>query len=254
MNPTLEFQRYECKYVLPELTALEVQRYAMAWLVPDEHAARRPDHTYSIASLYLDSASLRLHHETQGGERSRYKLRIRTYGDDADDPVFFEIKRRHNAVITKSRTMLSRAQMADFFAGRFDCDALNERDRRCIAEFRGHVLELDARPIVIVRYQRQAYMGAFEPGVRVTFDRAIHCARSDVPVVRHGGDGWLPVEDRSVVLELKFRGTMPGWMQELVRRFELRRTSYSKYSHSVLTAGCASDPVIVPNDAAWATS
>jgi hypothetical protein len=245
VNPTLEFQRFECKYLLTELTALEIQRYAASYVKPDEHAAQHADHTYSIASLYLDAPHLRLHHETQSGQRSRYKLRIRTYSDDGDAPVFFEIKRRHNAVITKSRTMLSRAQMAAFFAGQLAHDALSVRDQGCLGEFHGRMVELDARPIVIVRYRRQAYAGALEPGIRVTFDRNIMCCPSSAPVVRHGGEGWIAVEDQRVVLELKFRGSMPGWMQDLVRRFELRRTSFSKYSHSVLASasdralGCA---------------
>ncbi len=236
VNPTLEFQRYECKYLLSELTALEVYRFAATYVKPDEHAALHADHTYSISSLYLDAPHLRLHHETQSGQRTRFKLRIRTYGDGATDPVFFEIKRRHNAVITKSRTMLARQQMADYFAGRLDHAALSPRDQGCIGEFQGRMVELDARPIVIVRYRRQAYIGALEPGIRCTFDRQIACTPSNEPIVRHGGDGWINVEDQRVVLELKFRGSMPGWMQDMVRHFELTRTSFSKYSNSVLAS------------------
>jgi len=239
MNPTLEFQRYECKYLLPEAKALEVYRFAASYIKPDEHAAKRPDHTYSISSLYLDAPGLRLHHETRSGLRSRFKLRVRTYTDLPQDPVFFEIKRRHNAVITKSRTMLSRGQMVKFFAGTLNIERLSERDRACIGEFSGRMLELAAEPKVIVRYQRQAYVGALESGVRVTFDRNICCAPSTDPIVRHGGGGWVGVEDRRVVLELKFKGVMPGWMQDMVRRFELHRISYSKYSNSIEASGAA---------------
>lgn len=239
MNPTLEFQRYECKYLLKETTALEVYRYASSYIKPDEHAAKSADHTYSISSLYLDAPSLRLHHETQAGLRTRFKLRVRTYTDLPDDPVFFEIKRRHNAVITKSRTMLSRGQMVKFFAGNLNIERLSERDRSCIGEFSGRMLELGAEPKVIVRYRRQAYGSVLESGVRVTFDRNICCAPSSDAIVRHGGDGWIPVENRNVVLELKFKGVMPGWMQDLVRRFELNRISFSKYSRSVLASGQA---------------
>jgi hypothetical protein len=180
--------------------------------------------------------------------RSRFKLRVRSYTDRPDDPVFFEIKRRHNAVITKSRTMLSRGQMVKFFAGTLNIERLNERDRSCIGEFSGRMLELAAEPKVVVRYRRQAYVGALDPGVRVTFDRNICCAPTTQSIVRHGGDGWLSVENRRVVLELKFRGVMPGWMQDMVHRFELRRISYSKYCNSVLTAGdcLARSAVAVP--------
>lgn len=246
MNPTLEFQRYECKYLIREATALEVLRYASSYIKPDEHAQRSPDHTYSISSLYLDAPQLRLHHETQAGQKSRFKLRVRSYTDDPADPVFFEIKRRHNAVITKSRTMLTRGQMVKFFAGTLAIERLSERDRACIGEFSGRMLELAAEPKVIVRYRRQAYVGALDPGVRVTFDRQICGAPSEDAVVRHGGDGWTTVEDRRVVLELKFKGVMPGWMQDMLRRFELDRISYSKYSNSIMACGLDRARRLVP--------
>jgi len=244
MTTTLEFQRYECKYLLAEVTALEIQRALAGYLAPDEHAALRPDHSYSIASLYLDAPHLRLHRETRSGQRSRFKLRVRTYGDAAGDPVFFEIKRRHDAIVTKSRVMLPRRALADFFGGRLDAAELTPRDRACIAEFAGRVVELQAQPVVIVRYQRQAYVGTLEPGVRVTFDRQICSAPARSFEVRHGGTDWRTVEDQRVVLELKFRGAMPGWIQDAVRRFELRRTSYSKYSNSVVACGLDGLPAV----------
>ena len=43
------------------------------------------------------------------------------------------------------------------------------------------------------------------------------------------------MEGRRVVLELKFNGRCPAWMTNTIRSLGLQRTSYSKYSHAVLT-------------------
>ena len=234
-TPQVEFQRYECKYQVSESLARDIQRAAMAHVRPDEYAARQADHSYSVASLYLDSADLRLHQETLGGHKNRFKLRVRTYTDDSSAPAFFEIKRRRGNVITKSRAVLARAQVAAFFASQLDYAAFSPRDVTCLTEFAGRIQELAARPITIVRYLRQAYAGVFDDDARVTFDRRIVCAAATTPEVRHGGPGWLPVESDRVLIELKFRGQIPGFMQRLVRDFELTRISYSKYGNSVVS-------------------
>jgi hypothetical protein len=40
-----------------------------------------------------------------------------------------------------------------------------------------------------------------------------------------------------VVLELKFSGRFPGWLRELVRRFNLMQFAASKYTEGVLLLG-----------------
>ncbi len=37
-------------------------------------------------------------------------------------------------------------------------------------------------------------------------------------------------------IEFKFNNRCPSWMTNVIRSFSLRRVSYSKYSHAVLTA------------------
>ena len=59
--------RHECKFVISESTATRLLRRVAPFVAPDPHAARSPDHSYTIASLYLDDDFHTLYRETLGG-------------------------------------------------------------------------------------------------------------------------------------------------------------------------------------------
>ena len=227
-------QRYECKYLVPESVAQRVVRSAAPFLVPDPYAARRPGFTYPICSLYLDSEDLRLYRETREGLRTRFKLRIRAYSDDAAVPLLFEIKRRADRIVHKTRTVIPRTALAMLVAGRqVALRGMREGQRVWLDEFVRLMLATRARPRVLVRYDREAYVGAADPDVRVTLDRRLRAADTSRAEVRMDGPAFRSVGERSVILELKFNQRCPAWLLQLVQRFELRRTSYSKYCAAI---------------------
>jgi len=231
--------RYEAKYLIPNSRAEEIRRYIQAWAEPDPHAAPDPEHAYRISSLYLDSPSLQLFRETREGRENRIKLRIRSYSQVEEDRVFLEIKRRLNRVVHKSRIAVPRPVARDILAGRHHALDLEGQELEDALEFVRLMERLQARPVVHVGYRRQAYVGIYHPGVRITFDREIAWGapgRSDVLVP--DTNVW-PIEDLRVVLELKFNRTMPRWMQGIIHRFSLNRISFSKYGIAVMKSGAA---------------
>lgn len=229
------FRRYECKYVISEATAMDIRAYARPYVDPDPYTAASPDHSYDINSLYLDSPDLRLFSETQEGQLNRIKLRIRTYDDAEESPVFLEIKRRFNSQVLKGRARISRADMAFILAGGApDTSALPGDQRACHEEFVGWMARLIAQPVVWVRYRREAYVGFYNRDIRITMDRALACAPTDNTAGPGQVLSWLPVESRRVVLEVKFDESYPDWVARLVQRFRLEKRSYSKYGRSVL--------------------
>src|SRR4051812_34330431 len=102
-----QLQRFEMKYLVSERTAVAVRQFLRAYMHPDEFAASLPDNAYPVHSTYLDSSDLSTYQAVSAGEKNRFKLRIRYYGD-ADRAVFFEIKRRTNDVISKVRVKVYR--------------------------------------------------------------------------------------------------------------------------------------------------
>jgi SPX domain protein involved in polyphosphate accumulation len=106
-------------------------------------------------------------------------------------------------------------------------------DIKSLRQFQLYVKYLNARPMVLVRYMREAYEGEGDSRVRVKFDRGLTYCVSEEPRVRLGGTGWLPVALNFTVLEIKFTSRYPGWLSELVRAFDLKVSSMSKYASSV---------------------
>ena len=199
-------------------------------------------HEYRISSLYLDTSGLRLYHETLDGQAERNKLRIRSYSRDPRSPVFLEIKRRLNNVVEKVRARVDRETVRAILDRRAPSPreiGLSGPEADSYSEFVGLVERLDAHPILHVGYRRQAYMGTFQNEARVTFDRDIVCAPAGELDALDETTVTQPIENQRVVLELKFTGRFPRWIETLVEHFELGRTSYSKYGEAVRRGGIA---------------
>src|SRR6185369_1845940 len=99
----MQKQRFELKYLVTEETALLVRDFVRSYLDFDEYSVGKPNYSYPVHSLYIDSDDLKLYWATINGDKNRYKLRLRYYSTHADSPVFFEIKRRLNNCIMKQR-------------------------------------------------------------------------------------------------------------------------------------------------------
>lgn len=228
----MNLQRFEVKYRVSELQATAIRDYILPYVSVDAHV-RQGSH-YPINSLYYDSPSLMLYRDSATGVKNRFKLRVRAYGDAPGQPAFFEIKRRIDGAVRKSRGKLSGVQVQDFLHGISDgglWDGIGARDAEALHRFRDLMDRVCAAPKVYVRYMREAYVGREEGGVRVTFDREIHTAPYDGPGgnLWVGNGGWRPLAVSDVVLEVKFNGAFPHWILDMIRRFDLLRCSMSKY-------------------------
>ncbi len=99
----MQRQRFEQKYMLDEEQARIIREFIATHLELDENGVGKPNFSYPVHSLYLDSPELYTFWTTINGDKNRYKLRLRFYNDRPDSPVFFEIKRRMNNCILKQR-------------------------------------------------------------------------------------------------------------------------------------------------------
>src|SRR5260221_5242959 len=99
----MQQSRFELKYLISENTAERVRDFVRCYLAMDEYSVGRPNYSYPVHSLYLDSDNLEIYWRTVNGDKNRFKLRLRYYSDNPDTPVFFEIKRRMKDIILKQR-------------------------------------------------------------------------------------------------------------------------------------------------------
>jgi hypothetical protein len=227
--------RFEMKYHITESQAQAMAQFVKSHVPVDRYCKLQRGGDYPIVSLYLDSDDLRLFKESMYGLKNRFKLRIRSYTDEREYPCFFEIKRRINTVIMKSRARVMHRDIPTLLAGlplppqnyHVDLDALNQ--------FQLYSAGIKVKPIVLIRYMRQAYEGDGETRVRVTFDRELCYKVTHKPEVTLSGSGWQrnPFTLGGVILEIKFTDNYPAWLNRMVKCFNLRARSISKYASSI---------------------
>jgi hypothetical protein len=237
--------RYELKYLVPDSLARAIARAARTWYELDPHLA--PGQTeYVITSLYFDTPRMDFYEDRVCQRYDRIKARVRTYGPRNEGPVFLEIKRRFGDTMVKSRVRVPTDRWTEVLdPGSLDLSTwgLTPAGEAMARDFAGLCAGRSLRPVVSVRYDREAYIGRMSEDLRLTFDRRLRFARMRDPV--------LPASDRDyrlmdsgpvflgtqslVVLEVKFTGRHPLWLEELLAQFDLFRLSFSKYMGAVDT-------------------
>jgi len=227
--------RHELKYHISESKAEAIIQFIKPYIQPDRYCKLHRSGDYPIVSLYLDSGDLQLCRESLGGHKNRFKLRIRSYTDEPDYPRFLEIKRRINTIIMKSRARVMDRDVPTLLAGLPLPPQNYTADTETINQFQFYMNNIRARPAVLVRYTRQAYEGGLENRVRVTFDRELAYHVTSLPEVRLAGGAWQrnSLTLGGVILEVKFTAHYPVWLSRMVKCFNLRQQSISKYASSI---------------------
>lgn len=247
----MQRNRFELKYIIDERCARGVRDFIKAHLVHDRFARPELQWAYPIYSIYLDSPGLDLYTATIQGHKNRFKLRARYYDDNINHPIFFEIKRRVNDVILKDRAAVKRSSLVRLLRGGIPrhedlTDPADPESYSAVREFCRLAGALGATGRTIVAYTREAWNAADNDDIRVTFDRKIcgswfEDTRPVAEALRVDRPWVFPVIDdrnrEAVVLELKFTGCYPRWMEELVRSFDLYRTCMAKYVNCVMMMG-----------------
>ena len=233
VEPTF-YSRYECKYLVDTTALPEMRHFLKSFTRPDSFAALRKGYRYPICSLYLDSAGLALYQQTVAGEKDRFKLRVRTYTDDPSKPAYFEVKRKVNNIVHKRRCGLSRRQArAELNWMPTDLSGLRASARRDVEYFRHHVMLTQARPVVRVRYLREAYQGSGNEPVRITIDTDLAHAVTLDATLDHGSGHWTETPQKGIIVEVKFTERYPWWVQDFIRTFGLTQRAVPKYVLSI---------------------
>jgi hypothetical protein len=235
--------RRELKYFFGPQDCLRLMRFLEPHVKPDRWT--NPGQTsYSVHSLYLDSAELTFYHEKLAGIRVRKKLRIRGYDhSDKHRDVFLEIKRKYGEIISKDRAKTKLRYIGRILeSGRPQgtIASLESQHMQAIGKFLHNIRAMSLRPTVLVTYDRQAFVGRNESYARVTFDRNVRCIFKPTIDNLFAESDWCSCDGSGVIVEFKFEGSMPWWMRRIVRQFGMVPQAISKYCMAV-DAVC--DPV-----------
>lgn len=232
-------ERYEYKYLVPDALVSSIRAAVRTTSKIDRYAG--PDGTYLIRSLYFDTDKYDLYWANEREQPDRFKLRARMYPGKTS-PVFLEVKRRVLDVIIKSRAAVPANLWREVIAGHDSAlDTLPPHIRNGAMKFLAPYHRHHARPVILVEYEREAYISDVDSYARLTFDRKIRVQMQEDLDLEAIPNRWRFIDHRAqtrtqepvCVLEMKFERRPPRWMVALVQRLELFRYSFSKYCYGV---------------------
>ncbi len=231
--------RQEHKYIIPTYSLDDIRQAIAPYVVADNHRALQKSNIYEIRSIYFDTFELKDYYEKHAGLQMRKKLRVRGYNNlQEDSEVFLEIKWKNNTYISKDRTPVKYADMANLLAGGdldkylpYRKDFPNSREKA--SKFLFYLKRSSRVPMNLVTYTREAYIGKFNHSDRITFDNNIRSMMFPGLGDLYEEQNLATFLDREFVLEFKSENPMPDWFKRVIRKYNLRKQAYSKYVRGI---------------------
>jgi hypothetical protein len=231
--------RYERKYLVPNSAMNQLRKRLLPFVYVDENTLPTDDGhpQYTVRSIYFDSRGLDFYAEKMEGLLLRRKFRIRGYNNqEPGSKVVFEIKRKIENRIKKHRSFF-KFQDAEqvLLTGNIDRYILKEKSSPVYVEdaqrFLFHIKKQNLSPSCLVVYEREAWHGKFDHGVRITFDKNIRSLHHPELASLYHENNLSLLFDNHFILEIKYyTDQMPLWARSLVQDFKLRHDALSKYT------------------------
>ena len=182
----------------------------------DENAE---DGGYRVTSLYFEDVYRSSYNDKLNGLMKRSKYRIRAY-NLSPERITLEGKFKDGEYVYKKKAALSRDEYNMILAGDYSFCPEN----KSLRDFYARAVTQRLRPSVITDYYREAFTS--EAGnVRITFDKNISAGFGlDMFKAQYS-----PVFG-GVVLEIKYDGFIPSYIQELFSGFPLLPVPFSKFA------------------------
>lgn len=231
-------RRYELKYLIFEETASGIRDTIRHFFVPDRHTDP-VTHKYIVNNLYFDTDNLQFYHDTRFRKLMRFKPRVRYYNEHPDY-IYPELKYRNSSVIWKTRSRVPASEWANLInpppSNRIEPDMKDKLD-----SFQDVMDMFQARPVLQVRYEREAYVTELENYGRITFDRKLSSRPARGSFDLELDDDYVFYDDAQtmrgygsmVILEIKVETNVPAWVIDIVSRFNLVQTGFSKYCNGI---------------------
>jgi hypothetical protein len=236
-----KIERVEYKYFIPSKYVDDL-KYCLSKVMLED-GNNKLSGGYKITSLYFDSLDDKDLNQKLDGIIYREKYRLRIYDKDVSFGKF-EVKRKLNQVIEKLSLELSSIDVKNVIAGDYSCLEA-DTDMSYVAK----KLEYENySPKAIIEYDRQAYYLPFNR-IRVTIDSNLsnYGFKNEFSNFSHlrSHNIQKPGYD---ILEVKFEGSIPQSLLNLLSEFPVRQSSISKYALSRIDSNTEphGDSLIIP--------
>jgi hypothetical protein len=217
------FKRYELKYLITQEQKKLLLRAMEPYMQLDEYGRT------TICNLYFDTPDYTLVQRSLEGPVYKEKLRLRSYGvATPESTTFIELKKKYRGVVYKRRVSAGEREAMEYLLkGKplpLENQIVNEIDY-----FKNMYRGL--APMVYLSYEREAFYGKQDREVRITFDENI-LWRQEKLSLREKPYGTPILEPGYALMEIKIASAMPLWLSELLSRYGIFKTSFSKYGNA----------------------
>ena len=213
------FNRYEKKYLLEQQTYEAFKKELDLYMEEDSYGL------HTIRNVYFDTEDDALIRTSLEKPKYKEKFRIRCYGQPQEDGMcFLEIKKKYNGLVNKRRIPLSMKEAEDYLK-----DKIHPKEQGQIFHevdyFLGHYNVVPKRYIA---YDRLAMYGKEDPNFRVTFDVNIRSRVTNLTLLSDDDTQRL-LSPGYYLMEVKIADAMPLWFVQLLSKYQIYNTSFSKY-------------------------
>jgi len=196
---------------------------------------------YTVRSIYFDTPKFDFYFEKVEGIKNRKKIRLRGYNEgNSDSTVFLEIKRKYDIPIVKYRAPVSFGDAMEMFGtkrinGQIITDKVFPKGQENSKRFFYQVLSKNLRPVVLVIYEREAYLSKFDDTVRITIDKNLRSKAYPTLTELYKEERISASLKDHFILEVKFNNYFPTWLNPIIANLSLRKQAASKYCISMDT-------------------
>ncbi len=259
-NSPLFFDRYELKYLIPFELIEPISQYASQFCRMDPYSERSHDGFYTINNLYLDTPNYQFFERRLQKDANRFNMRIRSYGEDPKPPYFVEVKMKNRNFVKKRRAKVFDENIGEMISSSdFEPSVKgNDKEESNRLKFLRLAYTYNVEPKVFTQYRRKAYLSLMDEYARVTFDRDLRYQfrneykfTPDDDRMSHYDNETLFDDGCNIILELKCTSFVPLWMLDLIKKFNLTRSRFSKYASGVTEVLRAESTYRRPHHAAF---
>lgn len=222
------FNRYEKKFIISDATYRQLKSQLAEYMEVDEHS--RNGDFYSICNIYYDTPDNQIISRSIEKPLYKEKLRLRSYGvASPKDKVYLEIKKKYNGRVNKRRTSIILEEAYHYINTKQKPMAngiMNEQILNEIDFFLQRYPTL--QPALFLSYERDAMFSKEDRSFRVTFDTNIRTRRDNLGL-DIGNFGDLLLSKDEWIMEVKIRDGVPLWFAQILSKYKLYSTSFSKY-------------------------
>lgn len=216
------FKRVEKKYLINKKQYNDFVNEIKDYVIEDYHGKSK------ICNVYFDTENYDLIRNSLDIPTYKDKIRIRSYNTpENNSPVFIEIKRKSEDVVSKRRIQTSLKNVQYFIqTGNLFC--VEDNDNQVLKELQYYFKLYNLKPVSYVSYDRNAYYDKNDFNFRMTIDRNI-IARTDDLNLESGSYGYKILEDDLFLLEAKISDKFPLWFVKALSNSNIIPGKFSKY-------------------------